>query len=64
MGNINVGRYTPPTDEERTNLESTSPGVRFPADTYQGWIVPEEDDRKWAGFIRLDGTLEVVLLDA
>jgi hypothetical protein len=59
MCNINVGRYPIPTQDER---DAVGPNVGFPADRYQGWIVPDNDDRQWAGFVRTDGTLEVVLL--
>lgn len=62
MVNINVGRYDVPTEEQRAQLEAAHPGCQWPADRYQGWIVPESDDRQWAGFVRTDGTLEVVLL--
>lgn len=62
MENISVGRYPVPTEAERVELEAGHPGCSWPADRYQGWIVPESDDRKWAGFVRTDGTLEVVLL--
>lgn len=55
MCNITVGRYDVPTDEERAKVEAQSPGCRFPADQWQGWISPDEGN--WTVFVGVDGKL-------
>lgn len=57
MVNISVGRYTPPTEEQRA---AVGPDVGWPSDRWQGWIIPE-DNVGWRAFIGLDGVPTVFL---
>ena len=59
MGNILIDRYPEPTQAQR---DAAGPDVAFPADYWKGSIVPDVESPKWAAFVRVDDTLEVVEL--
>lgn len=51
--NITIGRYPVPTQEDREELESRHPNVRWPSDCWESYVEPE--DRSWILYVGRDG---------